>query len=363
MISMRSIFIFSISIFLIAISGNADAQSGQYTGAGRWGVSDRDIATAEISTLLKKSGIQGSDLSALKSAAENGDAVAAFLLAKAISGGWRGFTALSWESHTQWLERAAKAGLPRAMTEYYREEMRDADLDSALRKMADKGELEALFYLSIRQRDQVGIKRAADLGFVPAFCAAASDQHDTIAVSIAKMSRAAETGSINCAFELGNAYDRGYLHSMRDMSVNHQKALYFYNLGAQFGDTGNYIKLGDGYQYYQDAQAFDLSLQWYKACLDVSSPGGFDARKCYRGLGDLYAYGRGVPRDYTAAIEQYRLSEDEGYYMMGVLTEHGWGMPADRAAAIGWYQKAWSYQIDPDRTKAALKRLGAFPPQ
>jgi len=59
------------------------------------------------------------------------------------------------------------------------------------------------------------------------------------------------------------------------------------------------------------------------------------------GVGYLYAYGRGVPRDYAQAMSWYRKAADKNYAValnnIGRLFADGLGVPADFAQAMTWY--------------------------
>ena len=77
-----------------------------------------------------------------------------------------------------------------------------------------------------------------------------------------------------------------------------------------------------------------------------------------KNLGNMYANGRGVPRDYAEAVKWYRLAADQGHslaqYNLGVAYNSGQGVPQDDAQALMWlnlaYQNDWS-----DETANAIK--------
>ncbi len=61
-------------------------------------------------------------------------------------------------------------------------------------------------------------------------------------------------------------------------------------------------------------------------------------------LGEMYAQGRGVPKDNAAAVSWYRKAADQGYASaqsnLGVIYYVGVGVPKDYAAAVSWFRKA-----------------------
>ena len=61
-------------------------------------------------------------------------------------------------------------------------------------------------------------------------------------------------------------------------------------------------------------------------------------------LADAYAFGKGVPQDYTQAAVWYRKAAEQGdagaQYNLGVLYDGGLGLPQEHAQAAVWYRKA-----------------------
>ncbi len=69
-------------------------------------------------------------------------------------------------------------------------------------------------------------------------------------------------------------------------------------------------------------------------------------------LGQHYAVGKGVPTDYTKAVEFLRQSANQGYApaqtALGSCYAHGDGVKQDYAEAMQWYRKA-AAQGEPSR--------------
>ena len=61
-------------------------------------------------------------------------------------------------------------------------------------------------------------------------------------------------------------------------------------------------------------------------------------------LGEYFAWGLGVPLDYTEAARWYRKAADQGFagaqYKLGVMYQNGRGVPLDFAEAMKWHRKA-----------------------
>ena len=77
-------------------------------------------------------------------------------------------------------------------------------------------------------------------------------------------------------------------------------------------------------------------------------------------LGELYAYGQGVARDYTPARNWYQRAAAAGnakaMYNLGMLYENGQGVAQDYSKAREWYQMATD--LGDTDAKQALSRLG-----
>jgi TPR repeat protein len=61
-------------------------------------------------------------------------------------------------------------------------------------------------------------------------------------------------------------------------------------------------------------------------------------------LGEMYYYGKGVPRDYVEAMKWLLKAAEQGhvdaYYILGFMYEEGKGVAQDHAEAVKWFQKA-----------------------
>ena len=61
-------------------------------------------------------------------------------------------------------------------------------------------------------------------------------------------------------------------------------------------------------------------------------------------LGQMYYYGRGVPRNYKTAVKWFRLAAEQGdadaQYNLGAMHENGRGVLQDDKTAVKWYTLA-----------------------
>lgn len=76
------------------------------------------------------------------------------------------------------------------------------------------------------------------------------------------------------------------------------------------------------------------------------------------GLGVMYAYGQGVPQDYTQAAKWYRKAAHQGLakaqFLLGNLYEHGQGVPLSYTQAAQWYRKAAHQGFPPAQSNLGL---------
>ena len=100
--------------------------------------------------------------------------------------------------------------------------------------------------------------------------------------------------------------------------------------------------------------SFGVGEAWLTPALgsDTSSPSIAEMReaaeagdaKAQCDLGGMYEWGRGVPQNYTEAVNWYRKAAEQGYaraqYDLGRMYEWGQGVPQDNAKALMWFRMA-----------------------
>ena len=81
-------------------------------------------------------------------------------------------------------------------------------------------------------------------------------------------------------------------------------------------------------------------------------------------LGDMYEFGRGVPKDYVQAAKWYRLAADQGdawaQSNLGVMYYLGRGVPKDSVLAYMWRNLAAAGASDSDVREEAAKARDAL---
>jgi TPR repeat protein len=79
-------------------------------------------------------------------------------------------------------------------------------------------------------------------------------------------------------------------------------------------------------------------VSWYRKAADNGN------LRAHISLGTMYENGRGVPRDYAAAVSWYRKAADRGYAdaqdSLGLMYANGRGVPQDYIMAHMWYNLA-----------------------
>jgi TPR repeat protein len=107
---------------------------------------------------------------------------------------------------------------------------------------------------------------------------------------------------------------------------------------ARLGDKEAQYAVGNGYYFgrgvHRDYQA---AMDWY---LRAAEQGHATAQS---NIGYLYQNGRGVPKDYSRAMEWYRKAAEQGEVgaqsNIGYMYQTGLGVPKDYSEAMGWYRK------------------------
>ncbi len=88
----------------------------------------------------------------------------------------------------------------------------------------------------------------------------------------------------------------------------------------------------------QERGDFATAVRIFQALADQKIPGGLWA------MGVMYAEGKGVAQDYTAAAKWYRLASERGHpisqYELGVLYDRGLGVIQSQAEAAKWFKRA-----------------------
>ena len=108
---------------------------------------------------------------------------------------------------------------------------------------------------------------------------------------------------------------------------------------AEKGAPTAQVKLGERYAAGRGVRKdYDTARRWYEKAAAQGHANGF------RALGVLYEMGRGVKKNPARAAELYRRAADLGLARaqvnLGYLYEHGLGVKQDHRRALAWYKRA-----------------------
>ena len=285
------------------------------------------------------------------------------------------------------------------------------ECDKAVRifqALADKGEVEAKFYLAFCYANGQGVpqdyskavywyEKAADQGFALAqnnlgifyenglgvaqdyskavyWYEKAADQNFTQAQynfgncyyngsgvpqdyskAVYWYKKAADKNLAQAQYNLGVIYEHG-----QGVSQDYSKAVYWYEKAANQGYVLAQHNLGICYDNGQGvSQDYSKAVYWYEKAANQNFA------KAQNNLGLCYKKGLGVPQDYSKAFYWYEKAADQGFALaqnnLGTCYENGYGVPQDYSKAVYWYEKAVAQNCD--IAKINLDRLKLTSPQ
>ena len=140
-------------------------------------------------------------------------------------------------------------------------------------------------------------------------------------------------GSISAAYDLGDAYRRGY-----GIPADPERAFSLFRLAADRGDERGLFALGVCYE-----QGLGKEPDPYRAFSNYERSAQAGYAPAQNNLGGCYEYGLGVVRDMTVAAEWYARAAaelPEAACRLGLCYEYGRGVETDMAKAIQLYETA-----------------------
>ncbi len=155
------------------------------------------------------------------------------------------------------------------------------------------------------------------------------------AESVAWFRRAAEKGSAEAQHHLGLLYWSG-----EGLEQDRNEAIRWFRRAAEQGNASAQFWLASAYEFGQGGLETDLAeaARWYRRAADQGQP------EAQGSLGELYAEGRGVPRDEATAVSWFKKAADQnspsGEYSLAEMYANGRGVPKDEKQAFLLYQKA-----------------------
>ena len=108
---------------------------------------------------------------------------------------------------------------------------------------------------------------------------------------------------------------------------------------AEAGNAGAQCRLGNMYAFGEGVPKDDAeAAKWYRKAADQGHA------QAQNSLGLMYAFGEGVPKDDAEAVKWFRKAADQGIaqaqYNLGVMYYEGRGVPKDAVEAYAWFNLA-----------------------
>jgi len=167
--------------------------------------------------------------------------------------------------------------------------------------------------------------------------------NDNYAIALRELKPLAEQGNANAQYYLGRTYEFGTNQIGGDRSGNDETAVKWYRLAAEQGHAGAKSSLGNMYAEGSGVEKnYETAVKWYTLAVEQG-----DATAMLR-MGLMYKRGEGVPRNletsvkwYKRAAEKYRPTAEQGdaraAYELGRIYGGRLYFPMDIGAAIKWY--------------------------
>jgi TPR repeat protein/serine/threonine protein kinase len=313
---------------------------------------------------------------AWRAAAQQGNAVAQWLLARCLYGGF-GIEAYPQVAVT-WLRKAAETGLAVAQNDlgdcFYYGEVVEENLTESFRwfcRAADQGFAEAQrnvgdCYLhgdGVKEDAETAVRwyhAAANKGWVEAQTSLGDCYRDGVGIeqhhaeAVRWYRKAADAGYPEAQLALGVCYALG-----EGVPKDPAEAVRWYRKAAESGNPEGENLLGMCYFKGEGVEQDDpQAIGWFRKAAEQGLP------IAQVNLGGCYDRGRGVKKDWPKAVEWFRKAaeqgNDEGQFCLGFAYEKGRGVGKDLAQAEQWYRKAADQEHR--RAKNALKRLSKGEP-
>ena len=148
------------------------------------------------------------------------------------------------------------------------------------------------------------------------------------------LGKAAETGDAGYLYDLAHALENG-----ADGTSDAAAAAKYYQKAADAGHNDAATSLGVLYQ-----EGRGVEQDFAKARVLYERPASEGHARAQNNLGLLYVRGQGVPQDYERAAELFQASADQGFSKairnLGVMYENGFGVPFDEERAVALYRQA-----------------------
>lgn len=149
----------------------------------------------------------------------------------------------------------------------------------------------------------------------------------------------------------------GCYHDGDGVTMNREKAAYWFRKAAEQGDAFGQVSLGWYYENgYGVSQDYSQAVYWYRKAAEQGNT------LAQSSLGSCYEDGHGVSKDYSQAVYWYRKAAEQGdgsaQFCLGLCYELGHGVSKDLNQAAYWYRKA--AQQGDDGAKERLRIIGKY---
>ena len=157
--------------------------------------------------------------------------------------------------------------------------------------------------------------------------------------SLEKLRQDAERGNAYAQYDLGHAYEIGYVAGFGDVPKDTVEAVKWYRKAADHGHIEAQNILGAMYQVGYGVPKDDAeAVKWFRKAAEQGNAFGQSA------LGFRYETGEGVPKDVVEAVKWYRKAAEQGdvttQNTLGDMFKNGDGVTKDAVEAVRWYRKA-----------------------
>lgn len=180
-------------------------------------------------------------------------------------------------------------------------------------------------------RSLYGILAATTLAFSAA--PSLSAQTAKPAFTLANVQTLAAAGEADAISTLGWMYETG-----REVAVDNAKAASLYRTAIAKGDAFGKWRMGVMIDQGRASGSASQAVALFREAAAAKSPGAMAS------LGMMYATGRGVERDYDAAMRYYqaaaRMGSAHGLEGIGVLYANGQGVERNMAEALAYWMTA-----------------------
>ncbi|XP_046849524.1 protein sel-1 homolog 1-like isoform X2 [Xenia sp. Carnegie-2017] len=146
----------------------------------------------------------------------------------------------------------------------------------------------------------------------------------------------AEKGDVQAQVGIGQLH----FHGGRGVEQDFARAHRYFQMAADTGNSNAFAFLGKLYSNGNSAVKAnnETAMKYFKKAAEMGNPVG------QSGVGLMYLFGKGVPKDYALAIKYFKLAADQGWVdgqlQLGTIYYHGLGVKRDYKQAFKFFNLA-----------------------